>query len=94
MAKRLTAMVPRVVARSDHDLDAWHVAHDVRLELAGALLRLQLFARSHASASARQATVLIQAVLTKLDDLEEERPAPPDIATASKARPTHRVGHA
>jgi hypothetical protein len=94
MAKRLTAEVPRAFGRPNHDLDAWHVAHDARNDLANVLLRLQVFARSHASASARQATVLIQAVLTKLDDLEEERPSPPDVPTASRARSAHRVGHA
>jgi hypothetical protein len=72
MSKRVTAFVPQSIRTPDPELEAWHIAHDARQELAGVLLRLQLFARLRGSAPARQAAVLIEGALTKLDDLEEE----------------------
>ena len=72
MAKRMTAFAPGSIRTPGSELEAWHIAHDTRQELAGVLLRLQLFARVRGSAPARQAAVLIQGALTKLDDLEEE----------------------
>jgi len=94
MAKRNIALASHPLRPPDPDLDPWRVAHDLRCGLAGALLRLRLFERTHGSASARQAAVLIQGVLSKLDDLEEERPTLPDHLTASRPGPSHRVGHA
>ena len=45
----------------DRDLEAWRVAHEVRIDLNSALLRLHLFERAYLSEAADQTATLILA---------------------------------
>jgi hypothetical protein len=94
MAKRQVVSQSGATAdRFDRGLDAWRIAHDVRRDLANAMLRLQLFDRAHASRAAYQAAGLISVVLTKLDELEEEGAIAAVSPITSRASARNRVGH-
>ncbi len=94
MAKRQVVSVSGAAApRFDRGLEAWRIAHDVRHELANAMLRLRLFERTHASRAAHQAAGLISVALTKLDELEEENAGAALSPTVAKASGPSRVGH-
>jgi hypothetical protein len=94
MAKRQVVTVSGATApRFERGLEAWRIAHDVRHELANAMLRLRLFERTHASRAANQAAGLISVALTKLDELEEENAGASSSPMVSKATGRNRVGH-
>jgi len=92
MAKRQAVTMPRVaIPHFDRGIEAWRIAHDVRSDLAGAMLRLRFFEKAHASRAAHQAAGLLLVALNKLDELEEE-----DTGLSMQARlrsEARRVGH-
>lgn len=73
MAKCVTSLTLRHQADQTPELEpVWRIAHDVRNDLAAALMRLGILQRSHPSKEARAAVLLIRASLAQLDALDKD----------------------